>query len=118
MDYLLDEIGSSQTGDFVKVALIGERKFKQAKIIKNYGSFNLSKATDLIILEKYGISDVFPESVLKEASRLKGYCPAGREDLTRLPLVTIDGDDSKDFDDAVYAEKQTADFIWSWRLPM
>ncbi len=110
MDYLLDEIGSSQTGDFVKVALIGERKFKQAKIIKNYGSFNLSKATDLIILEKYGISDVFPESVLKEASRLKGYCPAGREDLTRLPLVTIDGDDSKDFDDAVYAEKTNGGF--------
>ena len=110
MDYLLDELGNSKVGDFVKVALIGERKFKQAKIIKNYGRFNLSKATDLIILEKYGIRDVFPEAVLKETSRLPAYRRAGREDLTNLPLVTIDGDDSKDFDDAVYAEKTNRGF--------
>jgi len=110
MDYLLCELGSSKVGDFVKIALIGERKFKQARIIKNYGRFNLNKATDLIILEKYGITDVFPEAAIKEAQSCPGYCKEGREDLTRLPLVTIDGDDSKDFDDAVYAEKKADGF--------
>lgn len=110
MDYLLDRLGNSRVGDFVKVALIGERKFKQAKIIKNYGRFNVAKSTDLIVLEKYHISDVFPEAVVKEAARCPEFHRQGREDLTNLPLVTIDGDDSKDFDDAVYAEKTAGGF--------
>lgn len=108
MDYLLDKLGSSRVGDFVKVALIGEKKFKQAKIIKNYGRFNIAKSTGLFILEKYKINDSFPDAVVKEASCCPEYHLQGREDLTALPLVTIDGDDSKDFDDAVYAEKRPA----------
>ena len=35
---------------------------------------------------------------------------AGREDLTQLPLVTIDGETAKDFDDAVYCERQGKGF--------
>ena len=110
MDYLLDKLGSSRVGDFVKVALIGEKKFKQAKIIKNYGRFNIAKSTGLFILEKYKINDSFPDAVVKEASCCPEYHLQGREDLTALPLVTIDGDDSKDFDDAVYAEKTPGGF--------
>jgi len=34
----------------------------------------------------------------------------GREDLTQLPLVTIDGEDARDFDDAVYCERQGKGF--------
>lgn len=110
MDYLLDRLGNSSVGDFVKVALIGERKFKQAKIIKNYGRYNVSKSTDLVVLEKYHITDVFSEAVVKEAAHCPIFCKQGREDITNLPLVTIDGDDSKDFDDAVYAEKTAQGF--------
>lgn len=110
MDYLLDKLGSSRVGDFVKVALIGEKKFKQAKIIKNYGRFNIAKSTGLFILEKYKINDSFPDAVVKEASCCPEYHLQGREDLTALPLVTIDSDDSKDFDDAVYAEKTPGGF--------
>jgi ribonuclease R len=35
---------------------------------------------------------------------------AGREDITQLPLVTIDGETAKDFDDAVYCERQGRGF--------
>lgn len=38
---------------------------------------------------------------------------AGRVDLRSLPLVTIDGEDARDFDDAVYCEKKRGG---GWRL--
>jgi len=48
----------------------------------------------------------FPQPVLDEAAAVPLDVPAaaiaGRQDLRRLPLVTIDGEDAKDFDDAVY----------------
>jgi ribonuclease R len=48
----------------------------------------------------------FPQAVLEEAAEVPMDVPAaaiaGRQDLRRLPLVTIDGEDAKDFDDAVY----------------
>lgn len=66
MDYLLDKLGSSRVGDFVKVALIGEKKFKQAKIIKNYGRFNIAKSTGLFILENIKSMTVFPMRLLRK----------------------------------------------------
>ncbi len=44
---------------------------------------------------------------------------AGRRvDLRSLPLVTIDGEDARDFDDAVFAEATPEGFGWWWRSPM
>ena len=55
-----------------------------------------------------GFSDVFPQEALAEAAALPAeVTPEEREDrvdLTALPLVTIDGEDARDFDDAVYVE--------------
>ncbi|ANQ84078.1 exoribonuclease II [Azoarcus olearius] len=45
---------------------------------------------------------------LPTAVRKKDW--AGREDITALPLVTIDGETAKDFDDAVYCERQGRGF--------
>jgi ribonuclease R len=56
----------------------------------------------------HGIPHEWPEDVLAEARALPTEVPAeakaGRVDLRDLPLVTIDGADAKDFDDAVFAE--------------
>jgi len=56
-----------------------------------------------------GFSDVFPDAVREEAGRTPDHVRAedraGRRDLTGLPLVTIDGEDARDFDDAVYVER-------------
>lgn len=59
-----------------------------------------------VSIRNHELPYIWPEDVLLEASR---YAPevtedsiAGREDLRHLPFVTIDGDDAKDFDDAVY----------------
>ena len=68
--------------------------------------------TEIIIPQtilEYGLPYEFPEEVVKEAESFKEPTAkdhAGRIDLRDLPLVTIDGEDARDFDDAVYAEKR------------
>lgn len=56
----------------------------------------------------------FPEPVLREANAIPVDVTAAeaavRVDIRHLPLVTIDGEDAKDFDDAVYCESNTAGF--------
>lgn len=56
----------------------------------------------------------FPEPVLREANAIPvdvtAAETAARVDIRHLPLVTIDGEDAKDFDDAVYCESNPAGF--------
>lgn len=58
----------------------------------------------------------WPPALEKEIASLSEKVPSaakrGREDLRHLPLVTIDGEDARDFDDAVYCEKTPK----GWRL--
>lgn len=68
--------------------------------------------TEIIIPQtilEYGLPYEFPKEVVEEAERFKepsAQETQGRVDLRDLPLVTIDGEDARDFDDAVYAEKR------------
>lgn len=60
------------------------------------------------------IPDVFPQETLAEAAAVPLTVPesalAGRVDLRATPLVTIDGEDARDFDDAVYCESNRDGF--------
>ncbi len=62
-----------------------------------------------IIMKKYEITDKFPESVLKEAEKVAvkpdEEILKKRKDFTSHKIVTIDGEDAKDFDDAVEIKK-------------
>ena len=70
---------------------------------------------DIAILN-YGLPQKWPEDVLREIKTMSEEVSEndkqGREDIRDLPLVTIDGEDARDFDDAVYCEKQGKE----WRL--
>lgn len=62
-------------------------------------------------LRTHEIPYIWPQAVEQQVAGLKEEVPeeakVGRVDLRDLPLVTIDGEDARDFDDAVYCEKKT-----------
>ncbi|MDP3606906.1 MAG: ribonuclease R [Polaromonas sp.] len=73
-----------------------------------------------IAVRKYGVPHEFSEAALALARALPDGVRAadkkGRVDLTDVPLVTIDGEDARDFDDAVYCEPTKVGRGKGWRL--
>ncbi|WP_343620984.1 VacB/RNase II family 3'-5' exoribonuclease, partial [Ralstonia sp.] len=73
-----------------------------------------------IAVRKYGVPHEFSEPTQREAEALPDVVRdadlAGRIDLRDVPLVTIDGEDARDFDDAVYAEQVKIGRTKGWRL--
>ena len=69
-----------------------------------------------VAIRAYGLPSEWPAPVLAEAqafgSELSPDAVADRWDLRETPLVTIDGDDARDFDDALYCESTEH----GWRL--
>jgi len=67
-----------------------------------------------VALRSHDLPHVWTEAVLREAEAFAPDVPAeaarDREDLRSVPLVTIDGEDARDFDDAVFAEREGKGF--------
>ncbi len=61
-----------------------------------------------LAIRKFGLPHVWPEAVVQETASLSEVLPQEeiekRRDIRDLPLVTIDGEDARDFDDAVYCQ--------------
>jgi ribonuclease R len=70
-----------------------------------------------VAIHSWEIPNTWPDELLAEASQLSSEPEEAdklnRVDLRNYPLVTIDGEDAKDFDDAVYCEKKKGG---GWRL--
>ncbi len=77
---------------------------KTARIVERLGRMGDAKSVSLICIHTHGIpQDFSPESLL-EAKKARATPLGKRTDLRDIPLITIDGEDARDFDDAVYAE--------------
>jgi ribonuclease R len=89
----------------------------QGRIVEVLKGLRPSDLAARFAILRHDLPQEFPPEVVEQANR---FAPdvsledsAGRVDLRDLPLVTIDGEDARDFDDAVYAEAQAGG---GWRL--
>jgi len=99
----------AKDGDLVRFELAKTGRFTtpRARIVEALGNPDDERKVSLIAIHAHGIPDDFPESVIDETRDLKPPQLAGRTDLRGLPLLTIDPQDARDHDDAVYAEPDT-----------
>lgn len=98
--------GGASDGDLVRFDLARQGRFgpQDARVIESLGNPDDQRKVSLIAVHAHAIPDDFPESVLAETLSLPSPSRSGRTDLTRIPLVTIDPEDARDHDDAVFAE--------------
>jgi ribonuclease R len=98
--------GQAGDGDLVRFDLgkSGRYGVAQARIVESLGNPDDQRQISLISIHVHGLRHEFPDRVLGEVEELQEPTGHGREDLTGLPLLTIDPVDARDHDDAVFAE--------------
>jgi ribonuclease R len=108
-----EEFNNAQENNKVSVKITewpDQRKNPEGTIVEVIGNIEDTKThIDAVLLSKK-VRQVFPEDVIKEAKKVseEGIHEQElkrRKDLRGLNIITIDGSDAKDLDDAVYAEK-------------
>ncbi|MEE4186686.1 MAG: ribonuclease R, partial [Gammaproteobacteria bacterium] len=105
------DTGGARDGDMVKAEILEyptKRRDAQVKVVRVLGAFDDPGMITTLAIESFGLRTEWPRPVEEAAqacgSRVRETDKRGRTDLRSLPLVTIDGADARDFDDAVYAE--------------
>lgn len=104
-----EDLNGAKSGDLVIAEIMPSRDIKRqrAKITQVLGNRNDVNAISLIAIHEAGLHEHFLEKVIEETQGLKVPPLGKREDVRHIPLVTIDGADARDFDDAVFAEKRS-----------
>jgi ribonuclease R len=102
-------------GDIVWVEPTGGTLSRRARVLERVGAMSDPRTISLIAIAANDIPVDFPQAALEEADRAHAAPLGHRLDLRDTPLVTIDGEDARDFDDAVFAEPDPAQ-PGGWRL--
>jgi ribonuclease R len=105
----------AQPGDIVWVEATGGALSRRARVLERVGGMSDPRTISLIAIAANDIPVDFPPAALEEAGRARAAPLGHRLDLRDTPLVTIDGEDARDFDDAVFAEPDPA-HPGGWRL--
>ena len=102
----MDETMGAMEDEIVRAEPLPGNNFglKPARITERLGLVTDARSVSMIAIATHGIPMDFPEAALKEAEKAKAAPLAKRIDLREVPLITIDGADARDFDDAVFAE--------------
>ncbi|WP_428490796.1 ribonuclease R [Rhodopila sp.] len=77
---------------------------KPARVLQRLGRLGDARSISLIAIHGHDIPQEFSDAALDEAKRARAVRLGSRTDLREMPLITIDGVDARDFDDAVFAE--------------
>ena len=119
IEVILDKKGLDDLvdGHKIQVSIIKEiSKYKYlGEVVKVIGHKNDPGVDILSIVYDHGINDVFSDEVIKEVDLMPSEVlqedKKGRKDLTQKTIFTIDGDDTKDIDDAISIEKKGNNYI-------
>ncbi len=100
------ETAGAQDGQIVLAEPLpgGSYGLRPAQIVEVLGDIGDARSVSLICIHTHDIPTVFSPEALADARRARGTPLGKRTDLRETPLITIDGEDARDFDDAVYAE--------------
>ncbi len=113
--YRIAEAMGALPGEMVRARLLPgrERGARSVEVTERLGALDGPGALSTLTLLEHDIPERFPPEALAEAEAARLPDPAGRDDLTALPLVTVDDEDARDFDDAIAAEPDEGG---GWRL--
>lgn len=107
-----DELNGAKSGQKVIAEILlwpGKRRNAEGKIIEIIGDKDEPGADILSIIKLHNLNEEFPESAIIQAESIGQTVTEemlkGRRDLRELRMVTIDGEDAKDLDDAVSIER-------------
>ncbi len=110
----LDMQNGAQNGQIVLVEIIAfpsKRNQAIGKIIHILGEHMAPGMETEVAILSHNIPTDWPDAVLAEVSRIKQNVSdeeiAKRADLRNIPFVTIDGEDARDFDDAVFCKEKS-----------
>ncbi len=100
------ESNGAQEGEIVLAEPLPAASYglKPAAIVERLGSIGDARSVSLICVHTHEIPTIFSPEALALAKRARATPLGRRTDLRGTPLVTIDGEDARDFDDAIYAE--------------
>ncbi len=93
------------SGEMVLAESLSGRRLglPRARIVERLGALDAPRAISLLAIHSHGIPTAFPDQAIAQATAAKPVPLGNRRDFRDLPLVTIDGADARDFDDAVWA---------------
>jgi ribonuclease R len=109
----------AEPGDLVLVELVPAPRYglKRGRIKEIIGKSDDPRCVSLIAIASREIPTDFPLGAISEAEAATVPELGQRTDLRHIPLVTIDGEDARDFDDAVFAEPDSdAENEGGWHL--
>jgi ribonuclease R len=108
-----EDSGGAKQGQMVVVAITIQPSMQNrpaGKIVEVLGDHMAPGMEIDVAIRNHNLPYVWPETVVDQAASFPVTVPAdaivGRKDFRKLPFVTIDGEDAKDFDDAVYCTPQ------------